>query len=65
MCNGDGGTAFMVIFSHKEKNTKRVSLAGIVVKTKGGSSDFSRRADVQKSVASLESLIVQSSEFPQ
>jgi hypothetical protein len=41
MCNGDGGAAFIVIVSHKEK-TKRVSLAGIVVKTKGGGGDFLR-----------------------
>jgi hypothetical protein len=42
MCNGDGSTGFIAIISHKEKMAKQVSLAGIVVKTKGGGGDFSR-----------------------
>jgi hypothetical protein len=40
MCNRDGGTAFIVTVSHEEKNTKRFSLPGIAVKTKGGGGDF-------------------------
>jgi len=34
MCNGAGSTGFIAIVSHKEKVTKQVSLAGMVVKTK-------------------------------